>query len=187
MQMIYQNCPHPADERWLLRPVEAEDAAALLKVYGDRNALPFFNSDNCHGDNFYYNTPEKMKGAMAFWQEAWAKEWFARLTIVDKAAEEAVGTVELCVRRSDDDFDGAGIVRLDLRSDYEEKTPIALLMELISKYAFDLLGVDTLITKIPIYAVERQEAAAAVGFEKSDSLLKGSDGRLYDGYWILRR
>ena len=29
-----------------------------VNVYGDKNALPFFNSDNCHGDNFYYPDEE---------------------------------------------------------------------------------------------------------------------------------
>ena len=45
---------------YLLRPVEEGDAADLLEVYGDKNALPFFNSDNCDGDNFYYPTLERV-------------------------------------------------------------------------------------------------------------------------------
>ena len=36
----------------------------ILKIYSDKNALPFFNSDNCHGDNFYYPTKEKMDSAI---------------------------------------------------------------------------------------------------------------------------
>ena len=45
---------------FLLRPVEEGDAPDLLEVYGDKTALPFFNSDNCDGDNFYYPTLERV-------------------------------------------------------------------------------------------------------------------------------
>ena len=48
----------------MLRPACKEDSVQLLKIYSDKNALPFFNSDNCHGDNFYYPTKEKMDSAI---------------------------------------------------------------------------------------------------------------------------
>lgn len=47
-------------DEFLLRLVENEDCDDLLKVYSAKNALPFFNSDNCGGDNFYYATKERM-------------------------------------------------------------------------------------------------------------------------------
>ena len=79
-----------------LRPVMAEDEAALLRVYGDPLALPFFNSDNCHGDIFYYDTPEKMRRAMDFWRTSWEQGWFVRWAIALRS--EVIGTVELCRR-----------------------------------------------------------------------------------------
>ncbi len=51
MKNVYEECPRFENERWLLRFVKASDSEDLLKVYGDKNALPFFNSDNCDGDN----------------------------------------------------------------------------------------------------------------------------------------
>lgn len=36
-------------------------------MYSDKNALPFFNSDNCHGDNFYYPNEDRMRQAIKFW------------------------------------------------------------------------------------------------------------------------
>ena len=57
---------------YLLRPVEEGDAADLLEVYGDKNALPFFNSDNCDGDNFYYPPLERVAEAIRFWQWSYA-------------------------------------------------------------------------------------------------------------------
>ena len=53
---IYETCPTLESERFILRLVEECDCDDLLTVYGDKNALPFFNSDNCDGDNFYYPT-----------------------------------------------------------------------------------------------------------------------------------
>ena len=50
---VYESIPTMEKGEIRLRPVTAEDEAALLRVYGDPLALPFFNSDNCHGDIFY--------------------------------------------------------------------------------------------------------------------------------------
>ena len=58
--MIYEKCQVLESRRFLLRLVEDQDCDDLLKVYSDKNALPFFNSDNCDGDNFYYPTKERM-------------------------------------------------------------------------------------------------------------------------------
>ena len=63
---IYEKCPILENERFLLRAVEDKDCDDLLKVYSDKNALPFFNSDNCDGDNFYYATKERMAQALDF-------------------------------------------------------------------------------------------------------------------------
>lgn len=65
---IYETCPVLENERFKLRLVEKEDTGDLLKVYSDKNALPFFNSDNCDGDNFYYSTKERMAEAFDFWK-----------------------------------------------------------------------------------------------------------------------
>ena len=60
MTNVYERCPQIENEKYLLRFVEKKDADDLLKVYSDKNTLPFFNSDNCDGDNFYY-PPKDMK------------------------------------------------------------------------------------------------------------------------------
>ena len=99
---IYENCPVLESGKFLLRLAEEKDCGDLLKVYSDKNALPFFNSDNCDGDNFYYETAERMAEAFSFWKLSYENGWFVRLSIVDKAASEVVGTVELCLRVSED-------------------------------------------------------------------------------------
>ena len=57
---IYTECPTLENDLFIMRFVTKDDSADLLEVYSDKNALTFFNSDNCHGDNFYYSTKEKM-------------------------------------------------------------------------------------------------------------------------------
>ena len=182
---IYEHCPTLESNRILLRLVQADDCEDLLAVYSDRNALPFFNSDNCGGDNFYYATTVRMQEALSFWQTAYENGWFVRLAIVDKAAERVIGTIELCLRVSEDDFDHMGILRVDVGSDFEQADMLAEIFALIAPQMKALLGCRGVITKAPIYAVERIRAIQRVGFVQSDQYLIGSNGYAYDGYWTL--
>lgn len=67
---IYQECPIYKKKLITLRLVMMEDADELLNCYSDEKAVPFFNSDNCHGDNFHYTTLERMREAINFWDFA---------------------------------------------------------------------------------------------------------------------
>jgi hypothetical protein len=60
---VYKNCPEYENEDYLVRMVCQEDKMDLLKVYSDKRAVPFFNSDNCGGDDFYYTTESRMEPA----------------------------------------------------------------------------------------------------------------------------
>ena len=59
--IVYENCPILETDCFLIRRIEEQDAEDLLEVYSDLNALPFFNSDNCHGSNFYITKLLDMK------------------------------------------------------------------------------------------------------------------------------
>lgn len=188
MDNVYETCPVIQAERFLLRFVRMDDADDLLKVYSDKNALPFFNSDNCHGDIFYYPDKEIMEAAIGFWLRSYESNWFVRWAVIDKAASEAVGTIEMFRRTADDDFNGVGVMRLDLRSDYEKSDVVLDLFRLFVPPAFDLFGCTELITKIPNYAVERIEAAREFGFIRSESFLIGTnDNYAYNGYWTVNK
>ena len=113
---IYETCPTLECEKFVIRLFKDEDVDDLLKVYSDKLALPFFNSDNCDGDNFYYSTKERMTDAIGFWHMA-----------------------------------------------YE--------------------GCKGVLTKAPIYAVDRIKAIQKVGFTKSEHMLIGKTGYVYVGYW----
>lgn len=183
---IYEQCPILENDRFKLRMVEKEDCDDLLEVYSDKNALPFFNSDNCNGDNFYYATKERMMEAIAFWNLSYENGWFARLAIIDKAISKVIGTIELCLRTSEDAFNNMGILRVDVRSDYEKEDILCGIFSLIVPHMSGMLGCKGTITKAPIYAVERINAIQRVGFIKSEHLLIGGHNRYaYDGYWKI--
>lgn len=171
--------------RFVIRLLKDEDCDDLLKVYSDKNALPFFNSDNCDGDNFYYATKERMTEAIAFWKTANDNGWFTRLSIVDRTLPAIIGTVELCLRVSEDEFDGRGILRVDVRSDYEQENELYDIFSLITPEIENALGCRGVLTKAPIYAVERIKAIRKAGFTKSGHFLIGKTGYAYDGYWTI--
>ena len=182
---IYETCPVLENERFVIRLFQKEDCDDLLKVYSDKNALPFFNSDNCNGDNFYYATKERMTEAMEFWKMSYENGWFARLSIVDKMQSSVIGTVELCLRVSEDAFHNMGILRVDVRSDYEKAEELYGIFSLITPEIEKTLGCKGVLTKAPIYAVERIKAMKKAGFTKSEHFLTGKTGYAYDGYWTM--
>ena len=182
---IYRRCPTLESEKFIFRLVQDEDCDDLLKVYSDKNALPFFNSDNCNGDNFYYATKNRMSEAIDFWKTAYDNRWFARLSIVDKSASSVIGTVELCLRVSEDRFNHMGILRVDVRSDYEREDSLYDIFSFITPKLEEMPGCRGVLTKAPIYAVERINAIQKAGFRKSGHLLIGSNGYAYDGYWTV--
>lgn len=116
---VYENCPIYENEYYMLRMTNKEDKADLLKVYSDEKSVPFFNSDNCGGDDFYYTTEKRMEQAIEFWHWEYDRQGFVRWTIVSKETNEAVGTIELFHREAEDYFTNCGLLRLDIRSDYE--------------------------------------------------------------------
>ena len=186
MKNVYESCPVFEDERFFLRFVKAEDADDLMEVYSDKNALPFFNSDNCDGDNFYYPDKNKMKNAIDFWLRSYETKWFVRWTIIDKNISKAIGTIEMFHRIAGDDFNHTGVMRLDVRSDYERADILQELFELFIPSAYELFDCNEIITKVPVYAVERINAANNCGFTKSEKLLIGTnDHYAYNGYWVI--
>ena len=182
MENIYKTQAQFENDRFLLRYVAEEDVDDLLEVYSEKNALPFFNSDNCHGDNFYYPTRERMAQAMEFWRFSYEQGYFVRWSIVDKKRRKVIGTVELFTRQEGDGLCG-GVLRLDLRSDCENRETIESILALLLPRVPEYFS-DTVITKAPIYAVERIAALQRLGFSPLEHLLVGHDGYAYNGYWV---
>ncbi len=182
----YEKCPVYENENYLLRLLEPTDTPDLLLVYSDEKAVPYFNGDNCHGDDFHYTTMERMSAAVDFWLLAYEQKAFVRWAILDKKLSRAIGTIELFNRRAEDYFNDCGLMRLDLRSDYEQRESIREILSLIAPPAFELFGCRMIATKIPPYAACRREAAQSLGFTaSSEKIIGADDGKEYGNYYVL--
>jgi putative intracellular protease/amidase/RimJ/RimL family protein N-acetyltransferase len=185
MKNVYEECPVFENEQFLLRAVAVDDCADLLKVYSDEKAVPLFNSDNCHGDHFHYTTRKRMSEAIDFWRFSYENKYFVRWTIVDKSVDKAVGTIELFNRKSDDSFHNCGILRLDLRSDYENSEAVKDILTLILKPAYALFHCERIATKAVPAANERISALRVLEFELTQEKLIGHDGTVYGDYYTI--
>lgn len=116
-------------------------------MYSDERAVPFFNSDNCNGDDFHYTSLERMQRAIEFWLRSYKDKGFVRFSIIDKRICHIIGTIELFNRRSKDYFNNCGLLRLDIRNDYEHTEHIFEILSLILPPAFQLFDCEMIATK----------------------------------------
>ncbi len=184
---IYSDCPVLQNEKFVLRLVNDGDLNDLLKVYSDEKSVPLFNSDNCHGDNFYYTTVERMRQALDFWKQAYENGWFVRFAVIDKTLNQVIGTIEEFHRDDKDYFTDCVLLRLDLRSDCEKVEKIKEILSLIVSPSFDLFGCGKVATKAIPAATERIKALTALGFVKSQEALIGHDGAKYFDYYVINK
>lgn len=186
MSNVYKNCPQFENEKYHLRLVSEDDCKDLLKVYSDEKAVQFFNSDNCGGDDFHYTTESRMKEAIKYWLWEYSRQGFVRWSIIDKDTIEVIGTIELFHRDSNDYFTNCGLLRLDLRSDYENVTDIQNILSLIIEPTFELFDCDKIATKAIPEAKERIKALSNMEFSLSNKILIGYDGTEYRDYFVLK-
>ena len=178
---IYEECPSVENERFFLRSVKEQDCEDLFRVYSDRNAVPLFNSDNCHGDDFYYKTPKRMLQGIRMWLQSYAQRQFVRWSIVDKCAGCAIGTIELFCREAEK---REIVLRLDLRSDYEREEPIAAILAMLFPQVYGWFACERLITKAIPMAGSRIRVLKQMGFAPREAPLIGHDGTAYGEYWV---
>ncbi len=180
---VYEKCPVLENDRFKLRLIEMEDADALLKVYSDKNALPFFNSDNCNGTNFYNTTREGMQEAIKCWLWEYSNKVYVRFSIIDKRSDVVIGTIEIFNRMAEDYYNNTGLLRVDVRSDYENAESLYGIFDAIVGAAYELFDCEKIATKAPVYAIERIDALKKMQFEKCEEPLKGKN-RVYYDYWV---
>ena len=178
----YESFPVFESQRFLLRAIRGEDIEDLLAVYSNSKSQLLFNSDNCHGDDFRYETKEKMRQAMEFWDYSYKNRFFVRWAIVDKPSKSTIGTIEAFARHASDAYDDCCLLRLDLRSDFE-KEAIKEVLSLAHPLFLPLFGVSSIATKAIPSASERIEALKELGFVESTEPLVGEDGMEYHHYF----
>ena len=169
MEEIYRSCPEFENNDYILRMVRQEDRLDLLKVYSDKEAVSFFNSDNCGGDDFFIIQLKTECSRLLI---------IGFLSIIDrdlsggrllsKETHEAIGTIELFHRDAADYFTDCGLLRLDIRSDYEMSDKIIKILSLIIAPAYRLFHCSKIATKAIPAATERIQAFEKIwGFELS--------------------
>lgn len=181
---IYEACPQLSSANFLLRQTGLDDCAGLLKVYSDPAAWPIFNSDNCTGD-FRITKQEDMENCIRFWLYEYTQRYYVRWSIIDQSVKLPIGTVELFRRTAQDFFNNVGLLRLDLRSDYETEEAIGQILSILVPSAFTLFSCERIATKIPPCARTRASALSKAGFRYTPELLYGHDGMAYGDYYIL--
>lgn len=180
---VYEQIPAMESEKFLLREIEDGDAEDLLKVYSDVNSVPIFNSDNCTGD-FYITSMQDINRMIDFWRLEYQNRCYVRWVIIDKNANCAIGTIELFNRRAKDYFNNCGLLRLDLRSDYEKQDTIENILGIIIPETRDMFACEMIATKAVSIAQERIQALEYMGFCLSEETLIGHDGTKYNSYYV---
>ncbi|MCB2297892.1 GNAT family N-acetyltransferase [Clostridium tagluense] len=178
---IYIECPIYTTEVLTLRLTSLEDVEELLKCYSDKKAVPLFNSDNCHGDDFHYTTLDRMKDAVDFWQYSYKHRYFARLTVILNATKEKIGTIEMFKREAEDEFNHFGVLRIDLQSKYEKQQYIDEILQIVNQDFYKDFEVDSILTKAIPNSTERISSLKSKGYVPLNKKLM-----IYDDYFVRR-
>lgn len=176
---VYRICPTYQGNKITLRQTIFKDADDLLICYSDEKAVPLFNSDNCHGDDFHYQTIERMKQAIEFWNFSYGKRYFVRWTIIDNSSKTIIGTIEMFHRITEDEFNHFGVLRIDLQSKYEKKEYIDDILEIANEQFYTDFDVENILTKAIPSAFERISALQNQGYVPLNRKLM-----IYDDYFV---
>lgn len=180
---VYQNCPTYTTPHMTLRLARREDAGALLSVYSDRRAQPFFNADNCTSDFCYKRLPEMVE-CLNMWRWSYDNGYFVRWTILHN--DVPVGTVEMFRRDEGEDGRGRGVLRIDLGSRYERTKVFDELLTAILPDMHRLFGCAQVLTKAFAGSPERLEALCRHGFVPAPGAVTFHDGTPIPDYWTHR-
>ena len=167
---VYKTCPIYETENLILRLVQQEDAKDLLDCYSDKDAISLMNSDECT-NNFYYSNVMEMLSAIDFWLSEYKKGLYVRFSIIEKANNKAIGTVEFF----DEEFPHigrAGLMRLDLASAYEMTSVITEIISLAQGYFPTDFDVQKILVKIK-NSPKRKTVFTALGFQPTDDFRPG--------------
>ena len=179
MSNVYEVCPIFQHTGITLRQTTLDDAAELLKCYSDPKAVPLFNSDNCHGDDFHYSSLERMRQGIEMWERSYHRRQFVRWTVILNSSEESIGTIEMFHRLANDEFNHYGILRIDLQSRFEHQSVIDPILEIVNDQFYQLFDVKSILTKAIPIATER-----VASLKKNGHSPLGKKLMVYDDYFI---
>ena len=179
IQSPYEVCPVLTGESLELRLVRLEDANDLLRCYSDPKAQQLFNSDNCT-NKFEYATVDEMKNAISFWIDEYHKQYYVRFSIVSRQSGHAIGTIEFFPKFANDGVSSIGVLRIDLRSDFEAEDTLQALLQMIEAHFPRYFMYVAIVTKVVESAERRRIALQNYGFVA----LTDKSIMNFDGYYI---
>lgn len=142
---------------YALRPLHDDDAPALMRCYGDPNAVHCMNSDNCQGSFLVKSLPD-MRNALTAWAH---DDCLIRLAILSSAQNCAIGTIEYHLQSPE-----TLILRLDLCDEHETCERIAELVDMICEEGFARYPTaQHIVTKAFPQDTSRCDALRSCGFE----------------------
>ena len=154
---VFTVCPEYETEHFKIRKLEAGDVEGLFPCYSDPEAARYFNGDCC-GDNFYYTDKEKLRECVEYWLSRYEARDFVRWSVLDKETGLLIGTLEVCPSlKYAVDGRKMGILRIDLKSEYERWPVLKELMDVLICHIYEDLEVASIIMKIQKDAGERQK------------------------------
>ena len=150
-------CPVYETEHFRIRQLEIGDTDGLFYCYSDPEAARYFNGDCC-GDDFYYTDKEKFRKCVEYWLDRYELQDFVRWSIQDKERDQLIGTIEVCPSlKYAVDGRKMGILRIDLKSEYERLDVLKELMDILLANIYEDFEVASVIMKIQKDAEERQK------------------------------
>ena len=154
---VFTVCPEYKTEHFKIRKLGAGDAEGLFPCYSDLEAARYFNGDCC-GDDFYYTDKEKFRGCVEYWLSRYEARDFVRWSVLDKETGLLIGTLEVCPSlKYAVDGRKMGILRIDLKSEYERWLVLKELMDVLIWHIYEDFEVASIIMKIQKDAGERQK------------------------------
>ena len=154
---VFTICPEYETEHFKIRELEAGDAEGLFSCYSDPEAARFFNGDCC-GDDFYYTDKDKFRGCVEYWLSRYEAKDFVRWSVLDRKTGLLIGTMEVCPSlKYAVDGKQMGILRIDLKSEYERLPVLRELMDVLICHIYEDFEVASILMKIQKDAGERQK------------------------------
>ncbi|WP_026884726.1 GNAT family N-acetyltransferase [Clostridium akagii] len=181
MRNIYEECPIYKNNIITLRQTMMDDAEELLECYSDEKGVMFLNSDNCDGDDFHYTTIETMKQAIEFWEFSYKNKYFVRWTIIFNDTREKIGTIEMFHRVEEDEFNHYGVLRIDLKTNYETKLVIENILETVNENFYEVFNVEAILTKAIPDATNRIHSLLKKGYRPINRKFM-----IYNDYFVNR-
>ncbi|MBQ8186403.1 MAG: GNAT family N-acetyltransferase [Clostridia bacterium] len=158
----FDNCPTYETVRFTLRLVTPGDAADLLACYREPTQSTIYNSDNCDY-GYGMQTEDEMRGAIERWLEEYRERCFIRYTVTDRETSGAIGTIEVFPGFKPENMPIHGVLRIDLRREYETTDILTELM-MLTDTLFAPFDCEKIVTRVSPDAPERIIAAEKCGF-----------------------